>query len=94
MKRLCKKIMMSGDALRDPATLACLRDEWQRVRGESKRACAVLHDCSVHLNIAGLVLGMIACWVCNAINAILWLAGSTQLHMALYRWKRWITLIE
>jgi len=22
------------------------------------------------------------------------LAGSTQLHMALYRWKRWIILIE
>ena len=34
--------MMSGDALRDPATLACVRDEWQRVRGESRRVCAVL----------------------------------------------------
>jgi hypothetical protein len=58
-----KKIMVSGDALRDPAPLACVRDEWQRVRGESRRVCAVLHACSVHLKIAGLVLGMIACWL-------------------------------
>ena len=89
-----KKIMVSGDALRDPAPLACVRDEWQRVRGESRRVCAVLHECSVHLKIAGLVLGMIACWLCSATNAILWHAGSIQLHMALYRWKRWMILNE
>ena len=92
-----EKSMFSGDALLVSALVPCVCGSWFAMRGGSRRVCAASHACSACRRNAGSLMELIASRS-GTRSVCMILAcrqhSATQLHMALYRWKRWIILIE